>query len=268
MEETVEVVQHNPQKRVQSYTVEQLVDVPVPRIEEKIGHVIQEAEDYRDENELDKMKMETTSGLKNHCVTIQSTSTVKELKSKFEVGHKKETEEAVHLRARNRSNKNRWRKKQEFEAKQYPQNAQERADLTNQRQIPVIRSVQKTVEVPMVQSINKLADIPVDMQRQRSIIQAAQHINEVEGVPALTQSEVPNIPDDDEDRLVHDNKKRRLPMPAEAVSESRADKSDFDRFDDLVLPSPKGKTLFMSIASGDEAEDGPEKEQEIARSLV
>ena len=57
-------------------------------------------------------------------------------------------------------------------------------------------------------------------------------------------------------------------MPAEAVSESRADKSDFDRFDDLVLPSPEGKTLFVSIASGDEAEDGPDKEQEMKRSLV
>ena len=89
------------------------------------------------------------------------------------------------------------------------------------------------------------------------------------------ESEVPTIPDDpclnetaDEDRLEHENKKRRLHIPAEAVFESRADDSDFDRFDDLVLPSPEGKTLFVSIASGDEAEDGPEKEQEMTRSLV
>ena len=59
--------------------------------------------------------------------------------------------------------------------------------------------------------------------------------------------------------LEQESKKRKLPMPAEAVSESRADESDFDRFDDLVLPSPEGKTIFMSIASGDEAEDGPDK---------
>ena len=45
-------------------------------------------------------------------------------------------------------------------------------------------------------------------------------------------------------------------MPTDAVSESRADESDFDRFDDLVLPSPERKTVFISIASGDEAEDG------------
>ena len=43
-------------------------------------------------------------------------------------------------------------------------------------------------------------------------------------------------------RLEQESKKRKLPMPAEAVSESRADESDFDRFDDLVLLSPEGKT--------------------------
>ena len=87
--------------------------------------------------------------------------TVKELRSKFEVGHMSE----VH--ARNRSDKNRWREKQRFEAKQYPQDAQERADLTNQRHVLAIRTVQKTVEVPRVQYIDKVADIPVDVQRQR-----------------------------------------------------------------------------------------------------
>ena len=131
-----------------------------------------------------------------------------------------------------------------------------------------IRSVQKTVEVPRVQYIDKVADIPVDRQGQVFTIQAAQDIDEVEDVTALTQSEVPNIPDDDEDWLEQESKKRKLPMPADAVSESRADESDFDRFDDLVLPSPERKTVFISIASGDEAEDGPDKEQEMTRSLV
>ena len=119
-----------------------------------------------------------------------------------------------------------------------------------------------------MQYIDKVADIPVDMQRQVSITQAAQDIEEVEDVPALTQSEVPNISDDDEDWLEQESKKRKLPMPADAVSESRADESDFDRFDDLVLPSPERKTVFISIASGDEAEDGSDNEQEITRSLV
>ena len=84
-----------------------------------------------------------------------------ELRSKFEVGHTKVTEKTVH--GRNRSDKNRWIKKQGLEAKQYPQDVKERADLTNQRQVPAIRSIQKTVEVPKVQYIDKVADIPVDM---------------------------------------------------------------------------------------------------------
>ena len=68
--------------------------------------------------------------------------------SKFEVGHKKETEEAVH--ARNCLDKHQWEVKDEFQAKeeefqcpqgaqhgtqygmQYSQDAQERADLTIQ----------------------------------------------------------------------------------------------------------------------------------------
>ena len=103
--------------------------------------------------------------------------TVKELKSKFEVGHTNK----VH--ARDQPDKNRWRKKQEFEATQYPQDVQERADLTNQRQVPAIRSVQKTAEVPRVQYIDKVADIPVDVQRQVSTTQAAQDIEEVEMTP-------------------------------------------------------------------------------------
>ena len=72
----------------------------------------------------------------------------------------------------------------------------------------------------------------------------------------------------DEDRLQQENKKRKLPTPAEAVSESRADESDFDRLDDLVMPSSEGKPLFVNIASKDEAEDDPEQDQEMTRSLV
>ena len=124
---------------------------------------------------------------------------VKELRSTFEVGHTSE----VH--ARNQPDKNRRRKKQGFEATQYPRDVQERADLTNQRQVPAIRNAQKTVEVPRVQYIDKVADIPVDERRRGSTIPAAQHdlqhIDEAVHVPALAQSEVPNIQDDDEDWL-------------------------------------------------------------------
>ena len=154
-----------------NHVVQQIIDVP-----EKTGHVIQEAERYRDEDKVDKTKIKTKSGLENHCTAMGITSIVKELRSKFEVGHKKE------VRTRNRLDKD----------------AQERADLTNQRQVPAIRSVHKTVEVPKVQYIDKVADSPVDVQRRGSTVQDTQHINEVEDVAALTQSEVSNIPDDDE----------------------------------------------------------------------
>ena len=132
--------------------------------------------------------------------------------------------------------------------------------------------------MPRVQYIDKVAEISVDVQRQGSTNQAPQHdIDEVGHVTVPTQSITPTIPDNDdlcldetadENRLEQENKKRKLPTPTEAVPESRADESDFDRFDDLVLPSPEGKTLLMNIASDDEAKDGPEKEQEMTLSLV
>ena len=189
---------------------------------------------------LSKQSTVPTRRFRNNPLKPRKLQKFKELRSKFEVGHTKETAKNAH--ARNRSDKNRWREKHEFEAKQkewqYTQDAQERADLTNQRQVPAIQSVQKTVEVPRVQYIDKVADIPVDVQRPVSTIQAAQHdtqhIDEVEDVPVPTQSTVPRVPDDpcsnetaDEDRLEHENKERRLPMPAEAVFEGRADESDF-----------------------------------------
>ena len=71
-------------------------------------------------------------------------------------------------------------KKQGLQAKQYPQDVQERADLTT-----AIRSVHETFEVPKVQYIDKVADINVEMQRQVSTIQVAQHIDEVVDVSAL-----------------------------------------------------------------------------------
>ena len=286
MEKTTEVVKHTPQERTQNRTVEQTIDVPVLQIQETVEvpqiQFIDKAVDVpvvvqrqvpivqMVQKTVEVPQAQSTDKVMNAPVIMQrqvpaiqvAQKTVKELRSTFEVGHTNE----VH--ARNQPDKNRWRKKQEFEATQYPQDVKERADLTNQRQVPAVRSVQKTVEVPRVQYIDKVADIPVDMQGQVSTIQAAQDIDEVEDVLALTQSEVPNIPDDDEDRLEQESKKRKLPMPAEAVSESRADESDFDRFDDLVLPSPEGKTIFVSIASGDEAENESDKEQEMTQSLV
>ena len=139
-----------------------------------------------------------------------------------------------------------------------------------------------------MQFIDKLVDDPTVMQRPVSTTQAAQddmrHIDEEVDVTALTQREVPTIPDADdpcldetadENRLKHENIKRRLPMATEV-----------ERFEDLVLPPSQprfdavesweesrdndreGKILFVKIASGDEAEVEVEKEQAMARSLV
>ena len=97
---------------------------------------------------------------------------------------------------------------------------------------------------------------PFDTQRQVQVstMQDAQHdtqlIEEVVHIAALSQ----------------ENKKRKF--PDEADFGRRAEESDFDWFDELVLPSLEEKTLYMNIASGDEAEDGPEKEQEMTISRM
>ena len=261
IEKITEVARHIPHERVQNCTEEELVDMPIPQIRKETGEVIQLVPTRRKSDPVVDQIVDSPSFTDSRGEQVQAPevqvaqktvkdpqtqSIVKELRSRFEVGHTKVTEKAT--RARNRSDKNRWMKKQGFEAKQHPQNAQERADLTNQRQAPAIRIVQKTVEVPRVQYIDKVADNPVDVQRQGSTIQASQHdMDEVGHVPVPTQSGAPTIPDTeepcldetaDDDRLEKESKKRKLPMPAETVSEGRTGESDFDRFDDLVLPPP------------------------------
>ena len=169
MEEILEVAKHMPQERVQNCTIEELVDMPIPQIRKESGEVTQIIPTARMSDRVVEQIVDSpssTDSLVNSShgeqmpvpaipvaqKTVkdpQTQSIVKELRSKFEVGHTKVTEKTVHVR--NRSDKNRWRKKQGLEAKQYPQDVQERADLTNQRQVPVIRSVHKTVEVPKVQ---------------------------------------------------------------------------------------------------------------------
>ena len=120
--------------------------------------------------------------------------TAKELRSKFEVGHTN----MVH--ARNRSDKNRWKEKQRFEAKQCPQDMQERTDLTNQRQFPPLKAYRKQSRYRGCSTLTRWRTSPVDVPRQGSTIQASQHntqrIDEVEDVPAPMGSEVPTIPDD------------------------------------------------------------------------
>ena len=259
----------------------------------EIDRMAQEGERHRDEDEPDAAKIEAKSRLENNCVSVQNTLTEEKAKDKFEAGDK---EKVIYIPVVvQRQVPMTMQLRKTIGTQQISENVQKTVEIpkvqvvdkvvhipvNSERNAPTIQSAQKMVEIPRVQYIDKVADIPVDVQRQVSTIQASQHdmqhIDEVVHVPALIEGEVPTIPDADdpcldenadEDQLEHENKKRRLPMPAEAASESRADESDFDRFNDLVLPSPEGKTLFVNIESGYEAEDGPEKEQEMTRSLV
>ena len=110
-------------------------------------HVVQEEEEYRDEDELNKTKIEAESRSENYCVTARTTFSEEKLRSKFEavheeqtddyvqdrvdkfeVGHKKKTEEDAQ-NAPNCSDMHQLEEKHEFEAKpkgsKYPQDAQE-----------------------------------------------------------------------------------------------------------------------------------------------
>ena len=78
-----------------------VVDVPVvAQHQEPTVH-------KRDENEMNKLKIETKNSLETHGITIRSTSIVEEMKSKFEVGNKKKkAQEVVH--AQKRLDENQW----------------------------------------------------------------------------------------------------------------------------------------------------------------
>ena len=167
VEELVEASKAFSQNRVQQSSMEQTianpafslveetVEMPVIRTKEKTQHVVNtyvqhvvntvEAEtpiiietinQVTKHVEIPQLQIVDVPGSQTQEETVPQDrmsdrvvqQTVKELKSKFEVGHTNK----VH--ARNQPDKNRWRKKQEFEATQYPQDVQERADLTNQRQ--------------------------------------------------------------------------------------------------------------------------------------
>ena len=149
MEKTIEVMKHIPQEHVQNHTVKQVIDV-VAQIHETDEvlqiQFIDEAVDVpvivqrqvptvqKVQKTLEASQAQSTDKVMNAPVIMQrqvpaiqvAKKTVKELRSTFAVGHTNE----VH--AWNQPDKNRWRKKQEFEATQYPQDVQERADLTNQ----------------------------------------------------------------------------------------------------------------------------------------
>ena len=193
MQKTVEASQVKSPDRVMYAPAIMQRHVPTVQVAQKTvvspienDHVTQEAEKYRDGDKVDKTKIKTKSGLENHCTVMRNTSIVKELRSKFEVGH---TNEA---RARNRSDKD----------------AQEKVKPTNQRLVPNIQSTQKTVEVPRVQFIDRVVDDPAVREREAFNIEARE----------LIEDDSVGVKQQESERLLS-KKKRRLPVETESNHE-------------------------------------------------
>merc|ERR1712012_1202398 len=79
--------------------------------------MVQEAEKYKAEDDLNKQKIEAKNGLENYCFTMRNTLNEEKLKDKFEGGDKEKIEKAVQ-EALDWLDKNQLAEKDEFEAKQ------------------------------------------------------------------------------------------------------------------------------------------------------
>merc|ERR1711920_359040 len=83
----------------------------------EIDRMVQEAEKYRAEDELNKSKVEAKNGLENYCFTMRNTLQEEKLKDKFEGDDKDKIEKAVQ-ETLDWLDKNQLAEKDEFEAKQ------------------------------------------------------------------------------------------------------------------------------------------------------
>jgi len=83
----------------------------------EIDRMVQEAEKFKEEDELNKSKIEAKNGLENYCYTMKNTLQEEKLKEKFEEGDKEKIESAVN-EALEWLDKNQMAEKDEFEAKQ------------------------------------------------------------------------------------------------------------------------------------------------------
>merc|ERR1712012_1027363 len=79
--------------------------------------MVQEAEKYKAEDDLNKQKIEAKNGLENYCFQMRNTLSDDKLKDKFEGGDKEKIESAVQ-EALDWLDKNQLAEKDEFEAKQ------------------------------------------------------------------------------------------------------------------------------------------------------
>merc|ERR1712028_261988 len=83
----------------------------------EIDRMVNEAEQYRAEDEANKGKIEAKNGLENYCFTMRNTLQEEKLKEKFEVDDKENIEKAVQ-ETLDWLDKNQLAEKEEFEAKQ------------------------------------------------------------------------------------------------------------------------------------------------------
>merc|ERR1712060_56674 len=82
-----------------------------------IDRMVQEAEKFKAEDEVNKQKIEAKNGLENYCFTMRNTLSEEKLKEKFEGGDKEKIEKAVQDTL-DWLDKNQLAEKDEFEAKQ------------------------------------------------------------------------------------------------------------------------------------------------------
>jgi len=83
----------------------------------EIERMVQEAEQFKEEDNSNKAKIEAKNGLENYCYTMKNTLQEEKLKEKFEEDDKKKIEEAV-TEALSWLDKNQLAEKDEFEARQ------------------------------------------------------------------------------------------------------------------------------------------------------
>jgi len=83
----------------------------------EIERMVKEAEQYKEEDDSNKAKIEAKNGLENYCYTMKNTLQEEKLKEKFEEEDKKKIEDAV-TEALAWLDKNQLAEKDEFEARQ------------------------------------------------------------------------------------------------------------------------------------------------------
>merc|ERR1711933_165716 len=83
----------------------------------EIDRMVQEAEKYRAEDEVNKQKIEAKNGLENYCFTMRNTLSEEKLQDKFEGDDKIKIEKAVQ-ETLDWLDKNQLAEKDEFESKQ------------------------------------------------------------------------------------------------------------------------------------------------------